>query len=252
MRTTLVIPCFNEEHRLQAGEMLRLLAEAPGLQLLFVNDGSSDGTGRVLAAVAEQSPARIRVLELERNSGKAEAVRLGLQEAVKQSGAVDAVGYADADLATPVEELGRLARLLRECEADVLIGSRVALLGRHIERRPMRHYLGRVFATAASLILRMPVYDTQCGAKFFRVTPALSRAISEPFVSRWVFDVELLGRLVAGASPAECVPVSRVREEPLFSWRDIPGSKLKSSHMIIAAADLLRIWRDLGVRRRLA
>jgi hypothetical protein len=138
-----------------------------------------------------------------------------------------------------------MARLFAVLEADpglrAALGSRVALLGRHIERRTTRHYLGRVFATAASLTLDAPIYDTQCGAKAFRVDDTLREALAEPFESRWVFDVELLARLMRHG-PAGIVEV------PLEEWRDVRGSTLGLGAMTGAAADLVRI--ALRHRRR--
>jgi len=114
----------------------------------------------------------------------------------------------------------------------------VALLGHRIDRSAWRHYLGRLFATASSLVLRLSVYDTQCGAKVFRVTPALRTALAEPFTSRWAFDVELLQRLLgAGVRPAQ------FEEVPLRAWRDVGGSKLGPAAAIAAAADLARLAR---------
>jgi glycosyltransferase involved in cell wall biosynthesis len=197
--------------------------------------------------MAERRPSAIGVLDLEKNGGKAEAVRRGLVAALE--GGAQIVGYLDADLATPSAEMRRLLRLFNGLEADVLLASRVALLGRDIQRRASRHYLGRVFATAAALVLHERVYDTQCGAKLFRRTPALERALAEPFLSRWVFDVELIGRLLAGARGVPAIERSRIVEEPLMVWRDVPGSKIRPRHFVIALADLIRISGDLSKRR---
>ena len=79
----------------------------------------------------------------------------------------------------------RLLAVMQATGADLLLGSRVAMLGRDIHRSMVRHYLGRAFATAASIVLDLRVYDTQCGAKLIRRSAALLEALDEPFTSRW-------------------------------------------------------------------
>jgi glycosyltransferase involved in cell wall biosynthesis len=243
---TLVVPCYNEGSRLDDEAFLSLVGDDEGLRLLFVDDGSKDDTAQRLAALVARSP-RISFFSLDRNRGKAEAVRLGLRRALDEGPAF--VGYLDADLATPIQEVRRLVGLLRSGTAAVLLASRVSLLGRDIQRKPARHYLGRIFASVASMVLRLTVYDTQCGAKFFRATPALAAAIADPFLSRWIFDVELLGRLLTGNAQVPPLQVDRVVEEPLLSWRDVPGSKLRPGHAAIAAKDMALIALELRRRR---
>lgn len=239
LKITLAIPCHNEEARLNETAFLALGA-VPGVTLLLVNDGSTDRTLAHLQALARKA-STCRVLNMAINRGKAEAVRRGLLQALDEG--ADIVGYADADLAVPIREIIRLLGQMRESKLNVLMGARVALLGRRIDRRMSRHYLGRVFATAASIVLGLPVYDTQCGLKFFRSTPEVKAALADPFVSRWAFDVELLGRLVIAG-----VPAKSIREEPLEAWREIPGSKLSLGQMVRAGRDLLAIRRSLRAR----
>jgi glycosyltransferase involved in cell wall biosynthesis len=246
-RCELVIPCFNEAERLDPAALAQLLAD-PNVHVLFVDDGSEDDTPLRLEQVVSAHPMRMQVLTLEQNGGKAEAVRRGLLDACSRGAAV--VGYLDADLATSPSEILRLVRVLHERAASVVIGARIALLGREIDRSPSRHYLGRVFATFASMALRMPIYDTQCGAKVMRVTPALLSALREPFMSRWAFDVELIGRLLRGGNGIAPVPPEYFHEEPLLAWRDVKGSKLSTSHMARALYDLGRIASTLRKRGR--
>jgi len=243
---TLVVPCYNEAERLDDAAFASLADEHTSL--LFVNDGSTDATEARLRALAARDH-RISVVSLPQNRGKAEAVRVGLQRAHHGQSAI--VGYVDADLAMPASEIRRLLERFRSIDAALLLGSRVALLGREITRSPGRHYLGRVFASTASLVLGLRVYDTQCGAKFFRVSPALEAALEEPFVSRWIFDVELLGRLSIGTRSAPAVDVGAMVEEPLWVWRDVTGSKLRGRAMFGAATDLVRVAADLARRRAL-
>jgi dolichyl-phosphate beta-glucosyltransferase len=160
----IVIPCYNEADRLAVETLVAFQLPRRRVELVFVNDGSRDGTLRVLEAMHTYSPEHIGVVNLVRNGGKAEAVRQGVVQALERS--PDYVGFWDADLATPLTELAPFCDVLDTRPAvQMVLGSRVKLMGRAIERKAHRHYFGRVFATAASLALDLPIYDTQCGAK---------------------------------------------------------------------------------------
>jgi dolichyl-phosphate beta-glucosyltransferase len=250
LRSILVVPCFNEAKRLQDDAFVALVeGEIPVTRLLFVDDGSRDGTGARLEALAARAHGRVDVLALPQNHGKAEAVRRGLREALSRG--PDIVGYFDADLSTPPSEIRRLLAFAEQAhDAAVVMGARISLLGSDIRRSALRHYLGRIFATFASLALQTRVYDTQCGAKLFRRSAALDAALRDPFLSRWAFDVELLGRLLAGGGPVAPLAESAVIEVPLRSWRDVPGSKLRFGSMAGALGELGAIAIDLRRRRR--
>ena len=129
---------------------------------------------------------------------------------------------------------------------EMVFGARVQLLGRSIERQAHRHYLGRIFATAVSLVLDLRVYDTQCGAKLFRVSPELRALFAEPFVSRWIFDVEIIARLINTRRELDLPPVEQaIYEYPLQQWRDVSGSKLTCAAYLKAMGDLIGIRRML-------
>ncbi len=240
-RVAIVVPCFNEADRLDAPALVGLAGVVGSV--VFVDDGSTDHTAAVLAGLAATSPA-VEVVTLLRNRGKAEAVRAGLRHAIR--GGATVVGYYDADLATPPAELLRMVSALHEHpHVEVLLASRVGLLGHRIDRRPTRHYIGRLYATAASVALGVPVYDTQCGAKLFRVTPALTAALADRFPDRWSFDVELLGRLLHPERDVMALTPEHLLEVPLRAWRDVAGSKVST---MSGVRSLAALW---GVRRRI-
>lgn len=239
--TTIVVPCFDEARRLDVGALLDL-ATAADARVLLVDDGSTDGTAERVRRAAHEHADRLDGLLLDRNRGKGEAVRQGMLVAIADGAAL--VGYYDADLATPTVEMARLVDVLRDRpELAAVLGARVALLGHRIERSAARHYLGRLFATASSLVLRQAVYDTQCGAKVFRDGPELRAALEHPFISRWIFDVELLARLAAGGAGAD-----DLLEVPLNSWQHVDGSKLRARHAFTAGVDLVRVARARRAR----
>jgi len=239
-RVTVVVPCFNEERRLDVDAFSAARVEGWELEFVFVDDGSTDGTRAVLDRLRDKHLDRVRVLKLPVNQGKAEAVRRGVLHALE--GSPDAVGFWDADLAAPLTELPAFAKVLTDRpEVEIVIGSRVKLMGRRIERQAWRHYLGRVFATAASMALALPVYDTQCGAKVFRATPTVARVFERPFLARWVFDVEILARFLGLHAGPRADAEHAIYEMPLRVWVDVQGTKLKSTDFVKAGLDLAMI-----------
>lgn len=239
--TVIVVPCYNEEKRLNRGAFLESASKSEGLHFIFVDDGSSDGTAAIIEEMRRADPARISCLHLERNSGKAEAVRRGVLKAIADG--CRSFGYWDADLATPLEEITVFRRLLEDERWKVVIGSRVKLLGKEITRNEMRHYAGRVFATIASLLLRIPVYDTQCGAKLFRNTPEARGAFSKPFKVKWIFDVELLARISLLEKKNDNPDfIKGWIESPLGKWTDIKGSKVTWFDFFKSAFEMLKLF----------
>ncbi len=242
----IVVPCFNEETRLDGDAFLDHARLHSDVGFLFVDDGSRDGTAARLAELRAREPNAIAVHAMPQNSGKAEAVRTGMLVAFGTG--CESAGYWDADLSTPLGEIARFREILDADPAILaVLGCRVRRLGADVRRRNVRHYLGRVFATGASVALGLPVYDTQCGAKLFRADTRVLAAFAAPFSSRWAFDVEVLARLRAGVDGPAAERL--FYEQPLSRWRDVPGSKLGARHMVVALFDLLQIWRIRSVSR---
>lgn len=242
-RVCVVVPCYNEAQRLDVAGFRRYLAASSQVCLLFVDDGSRDGTAAVLEAVRAGNEDRAYILRCQRNGGKAEAVRLGILQALDELHP-EIVGFWDADLATPLSSIAPLLAVLdREAEIHLVFGARVKLLGRHVERLASRHYLGRIFATMISALLRIPIYDSQCGAKLLRVGPETRAIFAEKFISKWVFDVEILARYLVRLDNDPQKLAHVIYEYPLEKWTDVAGSKVRPSDFLTAFWDVLKIRR---------
>ena len=247
---TLVIPCYNEQARFHAAAFAAFLQAMPDVRLLFVNDGSSDGTLGTLRTFCDAHPGAT-LLDVQPNGGKGEAVRRGMLHAMDLYAGQGSVGFWDADLATPLEAYPEFRRVLEtHLSVDMVFGSRIRLLGRHVSRNPLRHYAGRAFATTVSLMLGLAIYDTQCGAKLFRANELLRQELAAPFVSRWIFDVEILARFLQVWAVDGINPEEKIYELPLQVWVDVPGSKVGLTDFFRSFGDLLRIRSEYPGARR--
>ena len=230
-KALLIVPCYNEEQRLNISAFQQYTDR---YVFLFVNDGSTDGTA---ALIAKHTNDRTLLLDLKQNQGKAEAVRQGFLHAMNLPIAeqTDWIGFWDADLATPLSEIDNFFKFKDDFspDAEVIMGSRVKRKGSTVERELGRHLLGRFFATVVDNMFKLGCYDTQCGAKIFRkeLVPLFA---SEPYISSWAFDVELLLR----------IKDRNIVEYPLVNWKDVAGSKLKVSRIAF------KILRDLLKMKR--
>ncbi len=236
-RTCIIIPCYNEAKRFKAGEFLDFLEREPDIDFCCVNDGSTDGTEDILRHFCSQAPGRLHCVSYSGNKGKAEAVRTGVQHilALKQ---YRKVGFADADLATPLSEIKRLIQVFGlKRNACLVMGSRVRRMGVHIERRFFRHYIGRSFAVIIALLFRLRAYDTQCGAKI--LTADLAETVFDrPFLSRWLFDVEILLRIRNMRSDYDKI----IQEIPLDVWLEQGKSKIRFSHFFKMPVQLWKMY----------
>jgi glycosyltransferase involved in cell wall biosynthesis len=226
MIISVTIPAFNEGNRLPAflGDLVLESLELTGtvVELIVVDDGSNpEHVARhrsSVAAAAEHlahagSQHTVRLIECEKNQGKASAVRRGWDEADPNAAWL---GFLDADGATSAREFFRLVRMLGD-DFDMLAGSRILMAGRRVHRSTYRHVQGRVFATLAEQVFHLKVYDTQCGVKLFRAS-MLRPLLGLVGERGWLLDLELM------ALVSRCG--GRLREEPI-DWWDPGGSKMK-------------------------
>jgi dolichyl-phosphate beta-glucosyltransferase len=239
-----IVPAYDEERRLGAS-LARLIEYAGGLpyavEVIVVDDGSSDRTAEIAREAGQQAPANVsfRLLQHERNRGKGAAVRTG--------GLAAAGGYLlylDADLATPPEETPKLLAAL-DAGADIAAGSRVQPGGYDLRasQPAWRRIGGRLFALARRRLLLSDIEDTQCGFKAFR-HEAAQAVFPRQRLEGWSFDAELLFLARKLGFSVRSVPVA---------WQHVEGSRfqLGLGSALRELRDLLRIrWLHRGVKAR--
>ena len=217
-----VIPCYNEEERLLSKEFIDFIDSNSGYHLCFVNDGSKDNTLQVLKDLQKGRENYITVYDCEKNGGKAEAVRLGMLHMSKKED-LDYIGFLDADLSTDLSDFDDLVSTIENSEYDIVSGSRISRMGADITKESARKIISLTINFIIRKILSMDFKDTQCGAKIFK-KDAIELAFNKPFVTKWLFDVEIFMRMRNhfGLNEAK----KRLCEKPLKRWIHADGSKL--------------------------
>ena len=220
LTTYVVVPCYNEEHRLNIENWNNLIGRLD-YSWIFVNDGSTDLTRSKLDQLKN-----VKVLDLVKNVGKAEAIRAGITHAMQNESKVDLViSYLDSDGAFGLEDVERIFKVffskLEKNEIEAVWASRVALAGRDIFRSTTRHYLSRVIISIIGAFDKDIPYDPQTGFKIFYLNKKVSTLFSEKFRTRWFFDIEIIRRW-------ERLKGNKIEiwEEPVDYWHDVKGSKV--------------------------
>jgi len=236
-KTCIVIPCFNEGRRFRSKSFLDFAATHPGVFFLLIDDGSSDNTRDVLVDLKSENAVQFNFFVQQQNLGKGEAVREGILKSLEWQ-KFDYVGYFDADLATPLIEIEWLLHHMEQHpHPEMTFGSRQRNGANIIERKTVRHILGRVYAGFVTSSLGLKVHDTQCGAKIF--TSSLAQELfKEPFIDRWLFDVEIFCRLKK-LQRDHPIPY---REVVLRQWTEMGHSRIRIIDLISLPVKTARIF----------
>ena len=234
----IVIPCYNEFERLQEGSFEVFLKQDNNSRIIFSNDGSTDRTIEKLNAIKSIAPDKVFINSLEKNAGKAEAIRQGVLYCFAGNLQSDRIAYLDADGATSLSECHSISQNIID---GVLFafGSRILKIDNNIIRKPYRHLIGGIL-TVISSQLKIHVYDTQCGCKVFRSDLA-KEVFSEGFISKWLFDVEIFHRIIRLYGKDKMRQICR--EIPLQNWIDTADSKVRFTYSFKIWYDILRIKR---------
>ena len=238
MKLCIIVPCFNEANRLPIADYQTFLEDFPEVGVHFVNDGSTDTTLSVLDAFQTKYPTQVQVLDCKVNSGKGNAIQKAMQHALKNN-SFDTFAFLDADLSTEPAECVLLATKINS-KTQFVFGSRIKKIDNTIERKWFRFLVGRIIATAISGILNLSVYDTQCGCKIFTKQSA-KIAFQEPFLSPWLFDVEVFFRLKKHFGTSGFKSFSL--EVPLAKWKDQGDSKIKWTYGFVLWLELYTIYK---------
>jgi dolichyl-phosphate beta-glucosyltransferase len=234
--TCIIVPCYNEAVRLNKAAFIDFLSKEKNISICFGDDGSTDATLAVLQSISAVFPERVLIICQKTNGGKASIIRESAKEMFNRN-SFDYIGYFDADLSSPLEAaLPFVAFLEATPGCNIVFGSRIENGEAIIKKTYFRHYSGRLFSFFINRLFLIGLYDTQCGAKVFRssLVPLL---FDKPFISRWLFDIEIILRLRS----QQPFNARGIEEKPLEKWINQPGSKIKFTELLMLPFQLIKI-----------
>jgi dolichyl-phosphate beta-glucosyltransferase len=233
MKIACLLPFYNESSRINTSTFHQLFSAFPYIDFFLLNDGSTDNTQMCLDEF-QNAHTHVRNISFPKNQGKAEVIRVAMLDFIDKD--YEYIGFLDSDFATPLSEFDRLAKIAKSENLDLIFGSRVKLKGWDIHRNLIRHWASRMILTLVNTLFKLEIYDTQCGCKIFHKS-ILHTAFSKPFVTKWLFDIEVFIRCLQHSSDL------KIKEIPLLSWKEIKGSKLKLKDFALVPYNIFKIYR---------
>jgi dolichol-phosphate mannosyltransferase len=236
VRALVVVPTFNEAESIS--ELLdRTLHSDPRVDVLVVDDGSPDGTARLVKAMmAEQE--RLHLLERSEKQGLGMAYRAGFDWGLDRG--YDVLVEMDADLSHPPEKIPALLDGLRD--ADVVIGSRYVSGGRTVNWSRARATLSRAGNAYVRLALRLPVHDATAGFRAYRRAVLRALAMDTVQSNGYCFQVEMAHRAWQEGF--------RIAETPITFTDRVAGESKMQGRIVVEALTRVTRWALTGGRRR--
>lgn len=189
-KIAIFFPCYNEEKRIKIEIFNNIIENNPDIYFYFINDGSTDNTDIILDEITRNKSNAFKV-SFSENSGKGHALRRAIFTVDFQLH--DYVGFLDVDLEIPFEQMENVRNHLLKTNYEVAISTRKFKNNLIKSYRSLTSLIMVVIAN--SLIRTRPTFiDTQCGCKLFKAS-IVETCFKEPFISGWLFDIEIILRL---------------------------------------------------------
>jgi len=234
-KIVVIVPCFNEEDRLN----LMYFNELRAIQdtvWIFVDDGSTDNTSKILKSYSKEM--NVINLRMERNVGKSNAIAYGMNFATREFANIGWIGFLDSDGAFTSDDVKRIINMTSGIKGyDAIYTSRVKMAGRNIKRNNARHIVARLIVSLFGLVWRDIPYDTQSGFKLYKYSDHYNSILIKPFKTKWFFDIEISTRYLEYKKKQ-----INVWEEPVSSWFDISGSKINYRQTFRISVEVIYVF----------